>query len=350
MTAPARADRSSTTDSRRIPPVPQGAVVGVYECSGLRIASEIELSVPLIGVADGGDVDVTLVMGESRAHAFERPSDDVVAELVVDDYPMYTFCRVEDGYVCRIMSIADFAIDADLTRVVCHPVPDGHNEVIPIVVAGTITAFLLAGRGLCVLHGSAVEVAGRALGFVGMSGQGKSTMAAMFCLAGASLVTDDVLPLEFEPADNGSETVLCLRSGSELRLRSKAASLVDRFPSDSSVRVTPDERHAVAPSRTGFDRIPLGAIILPRPDREHNQVSARGVSAGEASLWLARSQRIEGWRSRDHLRQQFLDVGRVVASVPVFEVSVPWGPPFADDLPEQVLAGCGLEAMFSGRG
>jgi hypothetical protein len=205
-----------------------------------------------------------------------------------------------------------------------------------------VTAFLLAMSGRCVLHGSAVDIGGRAVAFVGASGQGKSTMAAMFCAAGATLVTDDVLPLEFESTADGTDAVYCLRSGNEIRLREKSASLADRFGADVPVRLTADERRALAPSATTHDRLPLAAIVLPRPTRDRTEVAERALGAGEASMWLARCQRIEGWRGRDHLRRQFVDVGRVVASVPVFEVSVPWGPPFAGDLPERVHAACGL--------
>jgi hypothetical protein len=314
----------------------------VYQSSGIRIASEIPLSVPKVEGAHTGGIDVTVVMGEPRPQAFERPSDDLVAELVVDDYPMYAIGRVAEGYVCRIMGVADFAINTELDRVVCHPVPGGRHEVLPIVVSGTITAFLLAMGGRLVLHASAVELSGHALAFVGISGQGKSTMAAMFCADGALLVTDDILPLEFGPGPDGREAVYCLRSGSEIRLREKSAPLADRFGPESSIRITADERHAVSPPPTRLDQVPLSAIVLPRPDRQHLRVSARIRPPGEASLWLARCQRIEGWQGRDHLRQQFIDVGRVLAVVPVFEVSVPWGPPFADELPDEILAECGL--------
>jgi hypothetical protein len=124
------------------------------------------------------------------------------------------------------------------------------------------------------------------------------------------------------------------------------ASLADRFGAAATVRLTADERHAVSPRPTDLDRIPLAAIILPRPDRENLRVSARALGAGEASLWLARCQRIEGWRGRDHLRRQFIDVGRIVAAVPVFEVTVPWGPPFAEDLAQRVLDACGLHSTL----
>ncbi len=323
------------------------ARAGVYECSGILIASDVELSAPLAAEADPSSVDVTVVLGETRPQPFERPSADVVAELVVDGYPFYTFCRVEGAFVGRLPGIADFVVDLDLKRVVCHPAEGGRSHVIPIVVPGTVTAFLLAMGGRCVLHGSAVDLGGQALAFVGASGQGKSTMAALFCAAGAPLVTDDVLALEFEPTADGGEIVRCFRSGAEIRLREKAASLTARFSDAASVRITADERHAVAPLSSDSSRLPLGAIVLPRPDRDRTRVEARLLGPGEASLWLGRYQRIEGWQGRDHLRQQFEDLSRVAAGVPVVEAFVPWGPPFAHDLADQVLAGCDLEKIFT---
>jgi len=92
--------------------------------------------------------------------------------------------------------------------------------------------------------------------------------------------------------------------------------------------------------------LPLSAIVLPRPDRDHPEVRARRLGAGEASLALGRCQRIEGWQGPDHLRRQFIDVGRIVSAVPVFEVSVPWGPPFADDLASRVLEACELNGSL----
>jgi hypothetical protein len=319
------------------------AGVRVYECSGLRIASAIPLPARCVEDADPLGVDLTIERGAARNPPFERPSADVVAELLEDGYPRYTICRVDGGYVCRVVNVADFVIDEELRKVTCHPVSEGRDDVIPIIIAGTVSAFVLAMGGRCVLHGSAVEVDGRVIAFVGISGQGKSTMAAMFCARGASLVTDDVLPLEFESEAGRLDSVHCLRSSEEIRLRPNASSLADRFDDPAAVRVTPDERHAVKPLATALQRIPLSAVVLPRPDREISRVSVRTLPDGEASFWLNRCQRIEGWRDRDLLRRQFADAGRVAASVPVFEVMVPWGPPFAQDLPAQVLKGCGLD-------
>jgi hypothetical protein len=310
-----------------------------FECSGLTISSQIPLSAPKSTIR--GSIDVTVRLGVEVDPPFQRPSSDLVAELVREEYLCYSFCRVKDGFICRIPWVADFAISQDLRTVVCHPVVGGRAGVIPVIIPGTITAFLLSMSGQCVLHGSAVEMNGRSIAFVGVSGQGKSTMAAVFCAAGAKLVADDVLPLRFEGGDGNAADIFCLRSAHEIRLREKAAVLADNF-GHSEVRLTEDERHAVSPKLSENMLLPLEGIILPRPNRENSRTSVRQLGEGEASLALARCERIEGWRDSSHLRQQFEDLGRVVSSVPVFEVSIPWGPPFSEDLASDVLEACGL--------
>jgi hypothetical protein len=334
------------TGSSSIGAVSEGAPVEVYECSGLRLASALPLSAPKSTDGDPATADVHVVIGEDRTPPSVRPSEDVIAELIVDGYPFYTFCRVGDDIVGRMGSIGDFEISADLSTVVCHPYVGGQREVLPIVIPGTIAAFLMNMAGQFVLHGSAVDVNGRGLAFVGQSGQGKSTMAAMFCAAGATLVTDDLLLLEFAPDGDGPDSVHCLKAGTEIRLREGSATLIDRFWDGVVVRETEDQRRAVSASATGRERVPLAAIVVPHPDRQYPEVGARLLDAGEASFVLGRYQRIEGWRDTAHLRRQFEDVGRVVGTVPVFDVSVPWGPPFADDLVERVLEACGLTEAF----
>lgn len=313
-----------------------------YECAGLRLRSAVPLFLDISPV--GGWPDIDIVMGETRPMPYERPSADIVAELVVDRVPWYTFCRVDDKYVGRFLGVVDFEIDASLDHVTCNPTPDANLEVLPILLGGTVLSFILAARGRCVLHGSAVEVDGRAVGFVGASGQGKSTVAAIMCASGAKLVTDDVLPIGFVESDDditdAATNVFCLRATRELRLRPKAVSLLSSFADSTPRRLTVDERWALSPAMTEHPRLPLSAIVVPRPDPNRSEASGRRLKAGEASLCLARYQRIEGWRYPAHLRRQFLDVSRLAASVPVFEVFVPWGPPFNSSLAEEVLAIC----------
>lgn len=57
---------------------------------------------------------------------------------------------------------------------------------------------ILQQRGLMVLHASAVEFEGHAIAFVGVPGQGKTTLAAAACAFGAKLLADDTVALSFD--------------------------------------------------------------------------------------------------------------------------------------------------------
>jgi hypothetical protein len=71
--------------------------------------------------------------------------------------------------------------------------PGIDDRLIRLPLLGTILAVLLHQRGLMVLHGSAVAIAGEVVAFVGPKGRGKSTTAAMLHGRGHRLMADDIL-------------------------------------------------------------------------------------------------------------------------------------------------------------
>jgi hypothetical protein len=256
-----------------------------------------------------------------------------MAERVIDGVPTYRFARYGDLVIASFFSLADFEIDLARGQVVSHPRPGVDPGIMPILLTGTIAAYVLSISGNLVLHASAVEVYGGALAFIGYSGQGKTTLAALFCAAGYPLVTDDVLPVVVD--DLGG--VSCVPGGILLRVRPKAEAVISHFSGDVPKRATADGRHGVSPPLTELARLPLRAAVVPQPDREHQDCDSRRLGLVEAVMTLTRFQRIEGWKSAHELRAQFTLISRVVASVPVLTVRVPWGPPFRPDLVEEVL-------------
>lgn len=308
-----------------------------YECAGLVLRSAIQIVAARALPAPASErLDVVRIeLGASRPVPAERPSDDVVAELVRDGITWWSICRIGDSYVARFYSVGDFEISAGLDRVTCRPSVGGHPELIPVLLTGAIVALLLTLRGRCVLHASAVEVGGRAIAFIGSSGQGKTTVAALLCAAGAPLVTDDVLPVDF--GEGELQSVGVLRAGNELRLRPKARDLLEYFDAGTAERITADERHAIAPTVTASPRLELAAIVVPLPDRERSSVQCRRMSVADGALWLGRCARVEGWRRHAELERHFVDVTRILSSVPVFELAIPWGPPFARGLAGEIL-------------
>jgi hypothetical protein len=73
-------------------------------------------------------------------------------------------------------------------------------------ILGPAIGTLLHQRGLLVLHGSAVEIGGEAVAFIGHKGAGKSTTAAALHQRGHPLLSDDLLVLDLRHP--GSPSVL----------------------------------------------------------------------------------------------------------------------------------------------
>lgn len=84
----------------------------------------------------------------------------------------------------------------DGTTVVVDPSPGVTDDELRQWLLGRVFSVLLHQRGLFILHGDTVDVDGRAVAFIGNSGQGKSTTAAAFCAAGHALVSEDVTAID----------------------------------------------------------------------------------------------------------------------------------------------------------
>lgn len=308
----------------------------IYRCAGLSIRSPIALAAPVVG----GLADIEVIEGDVRTVPYERPSVDVIAERLVEGVPWYTFARCGDDVVARFYRLADFEIDATGKRITYHRDPVTDPEMVAILIAGSVVSYLLSSNGRLVLHASAVEVEGAALAFVGYSGQGKTTVATLLCGDGYALVTDDLLPVGVV-----GDEVTCVPGGTELRVRGKVEDLIERFTPDTTRRLTADSRHAVAPAPTLAERLALGAVAVPIPDRESSEVQVRRLPPGEAAMVIARYQRIEGWTSPTMLRAQFEAVAAVAESVPVLELHVPWGPPFRETLGQEIVAAVGMRPI-----
>lgn len=294
----------------------------VYEQCGLRIRSEVPLDLPSI---EAGEWDVEARWGDDVADSSEPPAGEVIALYEAGGRTWYTATTSDAGHVLRFPNCGEFVVSHDLAGIVVRPDRAGRHEVLPILLAGTASAFLLALRGRTVLHASAVAVGGAALAFVGQSGRGKSTVAALMCLDGAALVTDDVLVVEPGPP------ATCTGGASELRLREAAAGLADAQPHRPS-RATADQRRAFAPAPAPPGPRPLRGIVIPSPSRTEPELVVTRLGASEAMFAVMSFPRVHGWRRTDVLTRDFTNLSRLVNEVPVYVATIPWGPPFSPDI------------------
>ena len=81
-------------------------------------------------------------------------------------------------------------------HVTCHPRTGVPVRTIRHLLLDQVLPATLASDRRLVVHASAVEINGRAVGFVGPSGAGKSTIAAALVRRGAAALTDDALVID----------------------------------------------------------------------------------------------------------------------------------------------------------
>ena len=292
----------------------------VYAQCGLRIRSDFDLHLPVATEQDGWDVDVRCA-GEIRDAGVPPPGDVVAVRGSSTTNWWYWATSTGTGFRLRFRDCGEFLISADLTTVDVRRAPHERSELLPVLMAGTVAAFILTLRGTTILHASAVAIEARALAFVGPSGRGKSTVAALLCVEGADLVTDDVL------AVRPTRPVTCIGGASELRLRAGATEIAHSRP-DAVTRTTEDERLGLSTSQAPAEPLPLAAIVIPAPSREARVVEAQLMSPSAALTALLSTPRVFGWRRSDILSRDLATLGDVVNHVPVYGVTVPWGPPF----------------------
>ena len=308
-----------------------------YQMYGMRVASELLLHQDRV-VDGGGPPDVVLTVGESRSVPTTEPGGLRLAHAVDNDGTRYySFARRDDGsYVLRWYGICDFEVSADLSAVVLHLDPSADAGFASVLASGTLIAFLIMMGGAPLLHASAVEIEGQALAlaFVGFSGMGKSTMATIMCAAGAGLITDDTLRLDLEGG-----AVRCHLGATETRLRPSAAELTTAVATGTGHRRTSDNRDALRVPAAQTERLPLAAIVIPQPVKHTDEVAVERLRGVDALLMLSRFPRIVGWEEPTALQRQFEFVADIVERVPVYVGYLPWGPPFAHDLAQRLLAG-----------
>lgn len=297
-----------------------------YRVHGVSIASEIALPEP----AQPADEppDLTILRGEPLEIPLLEPN---VAQLrhVQHNVLRYEGHERDGTWMLQIPRLVRFVVDGP--RMTGHASHDAAPGSLELLLAGTGLSFAFTVRGDLVLHASAVTTDEGCVAFVGESGQGKTTLAALAACAGFGFFADDVLRLQL------GDEVRAHRGATEARLRTSPLGLGIVDP--PTTRTTIDDRFAVALERSEQTLVPLAAVVSPRLQRNTNRVAIRRLEAEEAFTLLLRATRIVGWTHATILEQQFQSIAQLVAATPVLEVEVPWGIPPPASLAREVIDG-----------
>jgi hypothetical protein len=303
---------------------------------GLNVRSQVPLHQHR-PAPTGAPTDLDIVLGAPARRTTTTPPPPPPGRILLDlraNRQYYTATVDDEGYHLRFYGTCDIDLDPSLARAVVHMVDGADPALVSVLASGTLLAFVLALRGEAVLHASAVQIDDVALGFVGASGMGKSTMATLLCAAGARLITDDLLRLDLTRTPPG-----CALGATELRLRKAADELSARFTIAPPRRSTGDARDALATPASLDEGLPLAALIVPVPDRSpgRSQAAIERLSPKDALLLLSRFPRLLGWQDDTVLGRSFDQLADIVAGVPVHLAWLPWGPPFHEDLVTDLL-------------
>ena len=106
------------------------------------------------------------------------------------------FYRNDGDYRLRFPELADFEVSGNGDTVRCWPVPGISEYTVEHLYLNQVLPLVLGKQGKLVFHASAIETGSGALVFMGVSGRGKSTLAASFATHGFRFLTDDGLLLE----------------------------------------------------------------------------------------------------------------------------------------------------------
>jgi hypothetical protein len=230
-----------------------------------------------------------------------------------------SFAKYHSGYLLRLPDLADFLVSTDGKQIRCYPDPDTPLETIRHLFLDQVIPLLLSQWGKLVLHASAVALPAGVIAFTGMSGMGKSTLAASFAEQ-RFRSTDGRLS---SPRGKGGK-LFATPSYPGLRLWDNVTSvLFAHEPSVSQVaNYTDKKRLGVNNGWLRFcpDAVALLRIyILPPPEevRQANAIQISPLPPCEAYSELIRYAFRLDITDRNRLREEFESLSCMVA-LPIF--------------------------------
>jgi hypothetical protein len=175
-----------------------------YRAFGLAFASDFELP-ELVRDEQPAPPDVTIRRVETGRRF---PEPDAPGEFRFGDEE----CFLLYPQVGAFRLVGDGLIEVE-------PVPGVDPGLIAFPLLGPLMGLLMRARGTLVLHGSALEVGGEGVGFLGDKGAGKSTTAGACIRAGHGLLTDDILVI----AEPGTPAARILPAFPQVKLAGSAS-------------------------------------------------------------------------------------------------------------------------------
>jgi hypothetical protein len=167
-----------------------------YRIFGVIMASDYSFVNPLPRVSGVPHVSFTCVdtppysmQGKEKAvlYASEGKTDDGESLISLE--------KIDGCYVVHFAKCVDFYLSSD--TILAHLLDPAYDYSVEILLLGEIFALWLELRGIPAIHASAVVVDNEAIAFLSTNKGGKSGLAAAMMREGSTILTDDLLPVEY---------------------------------------------------------------------------------------------------------------------------------------------------------
>ena len=307
------------------------AATGVFRLYGI----DIRAPWPIEGVAptDRDRWDVEIVEGDPAT--FSAASALVPAEQA-GRWAQYA--ELPDGSSYRRWTgLFEFLVTADARRVYARVFDDTPREALLAYLLVDALSFSMVRLGREPLHATAVSSARGTVAFLGQSGDGKSTLAALFLQQGGVLVTDDMLVLRPRGnryvAEPGPPRIKLYREMAE-RILGDSSRGVPMNAVTEKLIIPLDDR------QTARDARPLDALYIleqVEDDPRGGGAVIRRLAPAEALPKLLASTAAHYPSDRDRLRRQFDFITGLVQRVPVSTLHYRRNPEEMGDLRDAVL-------------
>lgn len=167
--------------------------------------------------SEGGQGSGSLQICRSAEEDWPLPEGHALLEdRLENENVWFASWKAGDGYIVRFPGVCSFLIQPRAMRIECDPETGvADSTVAHLILDHAIPRLLSLTLGFVVFHASAVQVGDRVMAVIGLSGQGKSTLAAWFAAQGYPLLTDDCLVVRW---DEGAGQWLAQPSYQSVRL------------------------------------------------------------------------------------------------------------------------------------
>ncbi|MBO1512376.1 aldolase [Metabacillus bambusae] len=154
----------------------------VYKAFGLKVLSSILLP----------ELEKEQIISSDPDILIEK--SDLTEQWALLGDPKRYFVVKENYCLFDVPNVAIYLVENG-KKITFSSYNNANEDQIRLYLLGTCMGAILMQRKILPLHGSAIELNGKAYAIVGDSGAGKSTLASAFLRLGYQLISDDVIPI-----------------------------------------------------------------------------------------------------------------------------------------------------------